>query len=202
MNSMDLPLDERLAQQIAFIIEIDQAKRVLRRTVLMDKSRRENDAEHSWHLAIMALILSEYAAEEIDLLRTIKMLLIHDIVEIDAGDTFTYDEDAHKDKAEREQAAAERIFALLPKDQAAEMHALWEEFEAKESPEARFATAMDRLQPLIHNYHTDGATWQEHGVTQEAVLARNRHMETGAPTLWAFAQAMIENAVAQGILRP
>lgn len=202
MNCMDLPLDERLAQQIAFIIEIDRAKRVLRRTVLMDKSRRENDAEHSWHLAVMAIILSEYAVEKVDLLRTIKMLLIHDIVEIDAGDTFTYDEAAHEGKAEREKAAAERIFGLLPEDQAAEMHTLWEEFEAKETPEARFATALDRLQPLIHNYQTDGATWQEHGVTQDAVLARNRHMETGAPTLWDFARAMIENAVGRGILRP
>lgn len=202
MNKMEFPLDQRLAQQIEFIVEIDRAKRVLRRTLLMDKSRRENDAEHSWHIAVMALILAEYAAEDIDLFRTIKMLLIHDIVEIDAGDTFTYDEAAQEGKEERERAAAQRIFSLLPADQAAEMMALWEEFEAKETPEARFATALDRLQPLIHNYKTDGATWQEHGVSQEAVLARNRHMETGAPTLWAFARAMIEDAVARGILRP
>mgnify|MGYP001157837070 CR=1 FL=1 len=202
MNQMEFPLDQRLAQQIEFIVEIDRAKQVLRRTLLTDKSRRENDAEHSWHIAVMALVLAEHAAEEIDLLRTIKMLLIHDIVEIDAGDTFTYDEAAQKDKAEREKAAAQRIFSLLPEDQAAEMMALWEEFEAKETPEARFAAALDRLQPLIHNYLTDGATWQEHGVSQEAVLARNRHMETGAPTLWAFARAMIEDAVARGILRP
>src|SRR5690625_1273899 len=198
---MEFPLDQRLAQQIEFIVEVDRAKRVLRRTLLMDKSRRENDAEHSWHIAVMALILSEYAAEKIDLFRTIKMLLIHDIVEIDAGDTFTYDEAANEDKAEREQAAAKRIFALLPADQAAEMHALWEEFEAKETPEARFATAMDRLQPLIHNYRTDGATWQEYDVPEAAVLARNRHMEQGAPALWQFAQAMIDDAVARGILR-
>lgn len=201
MTAMEFPLEKRLAQQIEFIVEIDRAKRVLRRTVLMDKSRRENDAEHSWHLAVMALVLSEYAAEKIDLFRTIKMLLIHDIVEIDAGDTFTYDEAANEDKAEREQAAAKRIFALLPADQAAEMHALWEEFEAKKTPEARFATAMDRLQPLIHNYRTDGATWQEHDVPEAAVLARNRHMEQGAPALWQFARAMIDDAVARGILR-
>lgn len=194
--------DDRLARQIRFILEIDRLKQVLRQTVLTDRSRNENDAEHSWHLAVMAILLHEYAAEAVDVLRVVKMVLVHDLVEIDAGDTFCYDAEGAKDKAQRETAAAERIFPLLPPDQAAEVRALWEEFEARRTPEARFAAALDRLQPLLHNYHTQGFAWRQHGVTVDRVLDRNRHMDEGAPALWAYAKAFIEDAVRRGYLAP
>lgn len=196
-----LAADERFAKQIAFILEIDRAKRVLRQTVLLDRSRRENDAEHSWHLALMAMLLHEYAAEPVDLDRTIRMLLVHDLVEIDAGDTFTYDEAAQKGKREREQAAADRIFGLLPADQGVELRALWEEFERGETAEARFASALDRLQPLLHNHQTEGATWQAHDVPAEAVYARAERIAVGAPELGEFARRLVADAVERGILR-
>jgi putative hydrolase of HD superfamily len=193
----------RLEQQIGFIIEVDRLKGILRQTLHMDGRLYENDAEHSWHLALMALILVEYAApEKPDLLHTIKMLLIHDLVEIDAGDTYVYDEKRYEDKARREQAAADRIFALLPADQATEIRSLWEEFEARQTPEARFGAALDRLQPLLHNYATQGVIWQKHGITCDRVLARNRHMAEGAPALWEYAEKMIRSAVEKGYLEP
>jgi len=193
----------RLAEQIRFVVEIDKLKSVFRRTYLMDRSRRENDAEHSWHLAVMAILLSEYAAErDIDVLRVVKMVLLHDLVEIDAGDTFCYDEAAHADKPRREQAAADRIFPLLPADQGTDLRALWDEFEARQTPDARFAAALDRLQPLLHNYHTEGAAWREHGVTADRVFARNRHMAEGAPKLWEYAAGFIRDAVEKGYLAP
>ncbi|MFW6154811.1 MAG: HD domain-containing protein [Planctomycetota bacterium] len=194
---------ERLARQVGFILEIDKLKRIVRRTYLTDRTRRENDAEHSWHLAVMAMLLSEYATEaSLDVPKVIKLVLVHDLVEIDAGDTFCYDEAAHADKAEREQAAADRIFDLLPPDQGSELRALWEEFEARRTGEARFAAAMDRLQPLLHNYHTQGLAWREHGVTADRVLARNRHMAEGAPALWDYAERFIRDAVERGYLAP
>lgn len=193
----------RLAQQIEFIIEVDRLKRILRQTLHMDGRLYENDAEHSWHLALMALILGEYAAApNLDLLRTLKMLLLHDLVEIDAGDTYVYDEQGQADKARREQVAADRIFALLPAGQAAEMRALWEEFEARQTPEARFGAALDRLQPLLHNFATQGVIWQKHGITCDRVLARNRHMTEGAPALWEYAETLIRTAVEKGYLSP
>ncbi len=193
---------QRLARQIGFILEIDKLKRIVRQTYLIDRGRRENDAEHSWHLAVMAVLLNEYATEPVDVLTVVKMVLIHDIVEIDAGDTFCYDEAAHADKAEREQAAADRLFALLPDDQGVELRALWEEFEARRTPEARFAAALDRLQPLLHNYHTQGLAWREHGVTVDRVLARNHHMAEGATALWDYAERFIRDAVERGYLAP
>ena len=196
----DIPVAERLKRQIGFLIEIDKLKRVLRQTVLMDTSRQENSAEHSWHLAVMALILAEYANQPVDLLRVLKMLLVHDIVEIDAGDTFIYDEKGQSDKAERERRAAERIFGLLPADQAAEVRALWEEFEARQTPEAAFAAALDRLHPLLHNYCTRGVAWRRHGVTARRVVQRNRNIEDGASTLWQLASLLIEDAVEKGFL--
>jgi len=193
----------RLEQQIQFIIEIDKLKQVFRQTYLLDSTRKENDAEHSWHLAMMAILLYEYAAEpDTDLLRVMKMVLIHDLVEIDAGDTFCYDEAGNKTKAAREQAAAERIFNILPRDQAGEIRRLWDEFEARQTPEARFAAALDRLQPLLHNYHTQGRAWREHGVTVDQVLERNRHMADGSEALWQYAEAMILDAVDKGFLAP
>jgi 5'-deoxynucleotidase YfbR-like HD superfamily hydrolase len=192
---------DRLAKQIQFILEIDKAKQVLRRTLLLDQTRCENDAEHSWHLAVIALLFCEYAGTEaLDLLRVVKMVLIHDIVEIDAGDIFIYDTAGMAQKEERERRAAERIFRLLPEDQGGEFRALWDEFEERATPEARFAGALDRLQPLLHNYHTQGASWRAHGITSHQVIAMNRHIAEGAPALWDFARALIEDAVRQGYL--
>lgn len=191
---------ERLAQQIAFLLEIDKLKTVLRRTYLLDDPRHENSAEHSWHLAVMAMLLAEHANAEVNLLHVLKMLLVHDVVEIDSGDTYIYDVAGNASKAAREQEAAQRIFGLLPDDQRDEMHRLWEEFEARETPEARFAAALDRLMPMLHNYHTQGRSWREHGVTSAQVITHNGHMAEGAAGLWEYAEAMIREAVGKGYL--
>jgi putative hydrolase of HD superfamily len=192
--------EPRLDARIRFIVEIDKVKHVFRQTDLMDGSRRENDAEHSWHLAVMALLLAEYAAADLDLAHVLKMVLIHDLVEVDAGDTFCYDDEGAKDKAQREQAAADRIFGMLPGDQAAEFRALWDEFEARETADAKFAASLDRLQPLLHNYHTQGAAWRRHGIVRSQVVAHNRHIAEGAPALWDYARGLIDAAVAKGYL--
>jgi putative hydrolase of HD superfamily len=191
---------ERLREQLLFIREIDKVKLILRQTVILDSSRQENDAEHSWHLATMAMILQEHAAEPVDLVRVVKMVLIHDLVEIDAGDTFAYDEVGAKDKPERERKAADRIFYLLPDDQAAEVDQLWTEFEARETPESRFAAALDRFQPLFHNYLTEGRAWKKHGIQKAQVIERNRHIEEGSPELWEYAQEIIDESVEKGYL--
>lgn len=191
---------DRIEQQIAFIVEIDKLKQVLRRTYLIDGERRENDAEHSWHLAVMAVLLSEYAREKLDLERVVKMLLLHDVVEIDAGDTFAYDEAAHADKEERERRAAERIFNLLPSDLAGEVFALWEEFEAGETPESEYAKALDRFQPILLNYGSGGIAWREHDISLEQVIARNRDIEAGAPALWTYVRGLIDRAERNGYL--
>ncbi|WP_068816411.1 HD domain-containing protein [Phormidesmis priestleyi] len=194
------PDHTRLHQQLQFIVEIDKLKHVLRQTLLIDKSRRENDAEHSWHLAMMAMLLSEYAETEVNLVRVLKMVLIHDLVEIDAGDTFCYDEQAIQTQADREKAAADRIFGLLPADQTSQLRSLWEEFEAKHSADARFATALDRLQPILHNYHTQGGTWKKAGVTIAKVRQRIAPIALGSPRLGEFAEALIQDALRQGFL--
>lgn len=193
---------KRLNQQIQFILEIDRLKQILRQTLLMDGSRRENSAEHSWHISIMAFVLAEYAPANTDLLRAIKMLLIHDLVEIDAGDTFCYDLQSNLNKSEREQQAADRIFGLLPLDQAEEIRDLWEEFEAQDTSTARFATALDRLQPILHNQQTQGGTWKQHQISQTQVMSRVAPIETGSPPLWQFVQQVIEDCVAAGYLMP
>jgi len=191
----------RLEQQITFILEIDKLKKVLRQTVLTDSSRQENSVEHSWHIAVMALCLVEYAKDgPVDLLRVVSMLLIHDLVEIDAGDTYCYDGEGTKDQRKRELRAADRIFNLLPSDQAAQIRTLWDEFEAGTTPEARFAAALDRLQPLLHNYSTNGIMWRTHGIEKGQVVARNDPIDDGAPDLWAFAAYLIDDAVEKGIL--
>ncbi len=187
----------RLKAQINFLIEIDKTKAILRRTRILDGSRYENDAEHSWHLAMLALVLAEYAREPVDLSRVVKMALIHDIVEIDAGDTFAYDEVARLTQREREQRAAERIFALLPPDQAQEFHQLWEEFADRHTPEARFAHALDRLAGVLANYCTGGGGWREHCVPKEKVLERNCVIGESAPELWALARQMIEETFSE-----
>ncbi len=192
----------RLAQQIQFVLEIDKLKRILRQTLLTDGSRQENSAEHSWHIALMAIVLAEYAPVPIDVLHVIKMLLIHDLVEIDAGDTFCYDVQGNQSKAERELQAADRLFGLLPSDQAIELRLIWDEFETQETPNAKFAASLDRLQPILHNQQTQGGTWRIHGITRDRVLHRMAPIETGAPTLWPFVQELIENCVAAGYLMP
>ena len=189
---------DRLARQLQFIIEIDKLKSIYRRTYLIDGARQENSAEHSWHLALLALILAEHANEPLDVAKVVKMVLVHDIVEIDAGDTYIYA--AQGDKKERESLAADRIFGLLPPDQEAEFRGLWEEFEAGLTPEARFATALDRFVPQLHNYHTQGRSWKEHGITAERVLGRNVVMSHGSVTLWEWTQELIERAVTEGLL--
>jgi putative hydrolase of HD superfamily len=192
----------RLQQQIQFIVEVDKLKLIFRKSRLMDRSRYENDAEHTWHLMMMAMILLEHANEEkINPLQVLKMLLIHDLVEIDAGDTFAYDEIGHLDKAEREEKAAKRIFGLLPDEQHEEMYRLWREFEDRTTPEAQFAAALDRLQPLIHNYYTEGESWQKYGITSAQVINRNKQIAEGSTTLWSYAEEIIRASVAKGYLK-
>lgn len=191
----------RLERQVEFILEIDRLKSVLRATVITDRSRNENSAEHSWHLAVMALLLHEHAAEPVDLLRVIKMVLVHDLVEIDAGDTFCYDDEANQGKEDRERRAADRIFGMLPQDQRAELRALWEEFEAWETPEARFANALDRMQPMLNNLATRGHSWRHHGIVKSQVVDRNQPMAQGSPRLWRHMSALLDQAVAEGLLK-
>ena len=191
---------DRLQRQLAFIVEIDKAKSILRNSLVIEEGRRENDAEHAWHLAVMARLLAEYAREEIDIDRVIEMLLVHDIVEIDAGDTFVYDTAARELKAEKERAAADRIFGLLPADQATTLRARWDEYEARQTPEAKFAGALDRLQPLLLNFHTQGHAWRKHGVRRAQVMAVNASIADGAPELWEYARSLIEEAVRRGYL--
>ena len=191
----------RLGTQLDFLREIDKLKGILRRTYLNDGSRHENSAEHSWHLALMAVILQEHAAERVDLSKVIRLLLVHDIVEIDAGDTFCYDEVGNRDKVKREQKAADRIFCLLPDDQSAEVRQLWDEFEEKSTPEARFANALDRMQPLLHNSATRGGSWREHGITRRQVEERNHVIGDGSPQLWSFAMSLLDEAEEEGYLR-
>ena len=186
---------QRLQQQLLFIIEIDNLKSVLRRSYLVNGARLENSAEHSWHLTMMAVLLAEHANESIDLLRVLKMLIVHDVVEIDADDTFCYDDIGALTKADRERQAADRIFSLLPQDQAIELRNLWEEFEARVTAEAKFSAALDRLMPLLHNFNTEGRSWREHNITSSQVMARNSHIEEGSSTLWDFAQVLINEAV-------
>ena len=193
----------RLARQVGFLIEADKLKQVLRRSYISGKQRRENSAEHSWHLTLMVLVLAEHAAAPgLDLLKVLKMLVVHDLVEIDAGDTFVYDEEARKGQQEREERAAERIFALLPAEQGSELRAVWDEFEAQRSPEARFARAIDRLQPMLLNYVNGGIGWQQHGVRAAQVRDLNRCIDDGAPELWRYAEGMIDDAIRRGYLAP
>jgi len=194
---------ERLRRQIAFITEVDKLKEVFRQTILTQSRRPENSAEHSWHFALMIIVLAEHSNHRpLDVLRILKMVLIHDLVEIDAGDTFVYDTNLVAGQHEREARAADRIFGLLPPDQAAEFRALWDEFEARETPEARFAAACDRFHPMLLNCLTDGHAWQKHGVTHDRVRARNAHVAEGSTAIWEYSVKMIDDAVAKGHLAP
>jgi len=192
----------RLERQMRFIIEADKLKEVFRQTLVTQSRRPENSAEHSWHFALMIIVLAEHSNHQpLDVLRVLKMVLIHDLVEIDAGDTFAYDTQNMADQHEREARAADRIFGLLPPDQTAEFRALWDEFEAKTTPEARFAAACDRFHPMLLNCLTEGHAWQKHGITQDRVLARNAHVADGSKTIWEYAVRMIDEAVASGHLQ-
>ncbi len=182
---------ERLEKQLDFIREIDKEKQIFRQNCLVDGSRKENDAEHAWHMAIMVFLLSEYANEEIDVLKTIRMLLIHDIVEIDAGDTYAYADVPKSEQHAKEELAAKRIFGILPEDQATELMALWEEFEAGESKEARFARTMDNIQPMLLNDASNGKSWKEHEVVLSKVLKRNEPTPKGSKVLWEYAKEHI-----------
>lgn len=190
--------DARFQQQLQFLLEADKLKTIFRRTLLTDKSRCENDAEHSWHLALMALLLREYAVEEIDIARVIRMVLVHDLVEIDAGDTFAYDLEGNQSKAQRENEAADRLFSMLPQGQGAELRALWEEFDEMQTPDARYAAAIDRLQPFLNNTVTDGHTWKEGAVHKEQVLARMDMVRQAMPELWPFVLQAVRDAVQNG----
>ncbi|MFN8487518.1 MAG: HD domain-containing protein [Caldilineaceae bacterium] len=192
---------DRLTQQIQFILEIDKLKSVLRRTSLLNEARRENSAEHSWHIAVMAMVLAEHADEAVNIPHVIKMLLIHDIVEIDAGDTFAYSNVSKVDQHTKERLAAERIFGLLPDDQRDEMLAHWEEFEAMQTPEAKFANAMDRLMPTLHNYHNQGGTWHENGVTLERIQKRMSPIGESSTVLGQLTDALLQDALAQGMIQ-
>ena len=192
--------EERLKRQLEFVLEIDRLKAVVRQSHLIGADRRENSAEHCWHVAVMAFVLSEHANEPIDAARCAKMLLVHDIVEIDAGDVYRYDVEARAERTDREERAAERIYGLLPDEQPGELRRLWQEFEHGDSPEARFARALDRLMPLLHNYHTEGRSWKEHGVSSREVLQSNEVMAEGSEGLWEYARSLIKDAVRRGYL--
>lgn len=193
-------IHERLRQQIAFVVEIDKMKSIYRQSYITPGDRNETDAEHSWHLAVMALLLAEHTDVTVDPIRALKMVLIHDLVEIDAGDTYCYDQQGLLDKAEREDKAAGRLFGMLPPDQAAEFTALWQEFEARVTPEARFADALDRLQPLLLQYHTRGRSWQEHGITSDKVVERNRRTREISQDLAELVDEIIEESIHNGFL--
>lgn len=192
---------ERLEKQIRFILEIDKEKNILRQTHLTGHGRRENDAEHAWHMALMIYLLREYANEEIDVTKAMMMALIHDIVEIDAGDTYAYDDSGLATQQEREKEAMHRIFGLLPEDQKNELISLFEEFEACSTPEAKFAHAMDNFQPLLLNHSNGGSDWVEHGVTETKVFKRHRQTAAGSEYIWNYSREILEENMEKGNIK-
>lgn len=194
-------MDERLKKQLDFALEIDKEKNIFRQTHLSGHGRNENDAEHAWHMAVMAYLLREYANEEVDIAKVMLMCLIHDIVEIEAGDTYTYDEEAKKTQKSREDAAKEKIYSLLPKDQKRELIALFDEFEAYETAEAKFAHAMDNLQPLILNNSNDGGDWRGHDVSAEQVYGRQGKTRLGSEKLFEVTDQIIKENIRKGNIR-
>ena len=194
---------DRLDMQLEFTAEIDKMTSVLRRTMLLDKSRRENDAEHSWHIAVMALLFEEYASEPVDIGHAIKMCVVHDLIEIYAGDTFAYDVEGNKSKAEREEKAADRLFALLPEEQGAYIRALWEEFDRLETADSKYAACLDRIQPFFHNTLTEGHTWVESGTTDRAAVEKRMSIvKEFMPKVYPWVEKNIDNAIAKGWLNP
>lgn len=194
-------MDERLAKQIAFSLEIDKEKNILRQTHLSGHGRNENDAEHAWHMAIMAYLLREYANEEVDITKVMLMCLIHDIVEIDAGDTYAYDSEGLATQKEREDKAKERIFSLLPEDQKNELISLFDEFEKYETPEAKFAHSMDNFQPLILNNSNEGGDWKEHGVTSKQVYGRQSKTRLGSEKIYEITDQIVQENIRKGNLK-
>lgn len=188
----------RLEQQVSFIVEIDKVKNIFRQNYLSDGKRKENDAEHSWHIALMAILLKEYAEEEVDVLKVMAMVLLHDLVEIDAGDTYAYDTVAAASKRERELKAADRIFGLLPEDQGAYFRALWDEFEAYETADAKYAHLLDNFQPLLLNDASGGVSWREHGVKKAQIYKRNERIEETSQTIWKKMQELIDKNIKLG----
>lgn len=211
-------ISDRLKKQVEFLIEADKMKSLYRQTYIISDEkrsdsmrdfegdtkkhkRRENDAEHSFHLALFAMTLAEHSNIHVDLLRVMKMVIIHDIVEIDAGDTYCYDKKGYESKREREERAADRLFGILPDDQAAEYRSLWEEFEAMDTAESRFAAALDRMQPMLLNYTKNGVSWQEHGISYDQVRERNKHIGNGSEALWEYMENALNDALGRGILK-
>ena len=194
--------NEKIHNQIKFAITIDEMKNIFRRNLLADGSRRENDAEHSWHLAMLAMLLEEYSAEKVDIERVLKIALIHDLIEVYAGDTFAYDAKGNEDKHEREIQAAEKLFGMLDPDQGTEIRELWDEFEAMETAESKYANAIDRIQPLILNYLTDGHTWKMGDVTSDKIYKRMDIIRTATPELWHIVEGIINTSIKAGILKP
>lgn len=192
--------NERLLKDIKFIVELDKMKSILRQTSIIGEEKREDDAEHSWHISVMAMVLGEYCNEKIDICKVIKMLLTHDLVEIFAGDTFCYDKVGNEDKKEREELAAEKIFGMLDEDKGKELRGLWDEFEEMKTPEALFAASMDRLQPMLNNYHNNGGTWRKFNVAKEDIYKRIAPVNESSDELWDFVQNMIEDAYNRGLI--
>ena len=192
---------DRLEKQLAFLLEIDRQKEIIRQTYLADGSRRESDAEHAWHLAVMCMLLSEYANDAIDVARTMKMLLVHDLVEIDAGDTYAYDVKGNETKGAREQKAADRIFGMLPEDQGAELRGLWDEIEAMETPEAKLANALDKIQPVLLTDQAQGKSWREHQVRMSQIMERNARTHEGSEVLWDYIRNVLEKNADAGFIR-
>ncbi len=198
MNDFIKSPDERLNSQLLFSAEIDKMTSILRRTLLIDKSRSENDAEHSWHIAVMAMLFSEYASEHVDIGRVVQMCVVHDLVEIEAGDTFAYDTAGNEDKAEREKIAADKLFSKLPDDQGKMIRSLWEEFDAMETPDAKYAACMDRLQPFLHNTLTEGYGWQSGNVERASIEKRMSIVKEFMPEVYKWMTASLDNAVKKG----
>lgn len=194
-------INDRLKSQLEFLVEIDKMKSVLRRTLIIDGSRRENDAEHSWHLAMLAMVLEEYSEREINISRVVRMCLVHDLVEVYAGDTFAYDEKGYEDKLARENAAADKLFSMLPPEQGSEFRALWEEFDEAQTADAMYAAAMDRLQPIMNNFMTNGHTWREGKVTSDKVLDRMQKIKQATPELWPVVEYIVNTSIERGILQ-
>ena len=189
---------KRLEKQIAFILEIDMVKKIMRQTPLTDGNRKENDAEHSWHIALMALLLKEYAEDEVDVAKVMTMVLVHDLVEIDAGDTYAYDEAAAESKREREQKAADRIFGILPADQGNYLRSLWDEFEAYETADAKYAHLLDNFQPMLLNDASGGISWKEHDVKKTQIYERNIYIEETSKTIWEYMKQMVDKNIQKG----
>ena len=194
-------MKDRMKKQIEFILELDKMKNLYRQTYVLHEDRKENDAEHSWHLAMLAFLLAEYSNKPVDVMKVMKMVLIHDVVEIDAGDTYCYDTEGYKTKADREEKAAQRIFGLLPEDQKEDMYSLWREFEDSVTDDARFAALLDRVQPLLLNYTKGGISWQEHDIRKEQVLGRNEAYFDAADEIADLIKTLINDASDKGWLK-